>query len=179
MTVWVETDLCDACKLCIKACPYGAIELKQGAAQVLDRCTSCGACLEVCPKAAVLSDVQPRAIPDFSDRQGVWVFAEQRGGNLTRVSLELLGKAQELAEELEHEVSAVLLGHQISSLAETLVEYGADTVYYTDHEILKSYRSNAYTQVIEELINQHKPDIFLMGATWPITHLPPAPGLSS
>jgi electron transfer flavoprotein alpha subunit len=165
MTVWVEADLCDACKLCIKACPYGAIELKQGAANVLERCTSCGACLEVCPKEAVRSNVKPRTIPDFSDRQGVWVFAEQRDGNLTRVSLELLGKARELADELGQEVSAVLLGHQISTLTGTLVEYGADSVYYTDHKILKSYRSNAYTNVIEELIGQHKPNIFLMGAT--------------
>jgi electron transfer flavoprotein alpha subunit len=86
--------------------------------------------------------VKPRTIPDFSDRQGVWVFAEQRDGNLTRVSLELLGKARELAEELGQEVSAVLLGHQISALTGTLVDYGADKVYYTDHEILKSYRSN-------------------------------------
>jgi electron transfer flavoprotein alpha subunit len=109
--------------------------------------------------------VKPRTIPDFSDRQGVWVFAEQRDGNLTRVSLELLGKARELADELGQEVSAVLLGHQISTLTGTLVEYGADSVYYTDHKILKSYRSNAYTNVIEELIGQHKPNIFLMGAT--------------
>jgi electron transfer flavoprotein alpha subunit len=131
----------------------------------MERCTSCGACLEVCPKEAVLSDAKPRTIPDFSDSQGVWVFAEQREGRLTRVSLELLGKAQELAEELGQEVSAVLLGHQISALTGTLIEYGADTVYYTDHECLKSYRSNAYTGVIEDLIGQHKPNIFLMGAT--------------
>jgi electron transfer flavoprotein alpha subunit len=165
MTVWVETDLCDACKLCIKACPYGAIELKDGSAYILERCTSCGACLEVCPKAVVLTDFEPRQIPDFSDREGVWVFAEQREGHLTRVSLELLGKARELAAELGQEVSAVLLGHQISDLTGTLVEYGADTVYYTDHEALKNYRPNAYTKVIEELVNQHKPNIFLMGAT--------------
>ncbi len=165
MTVWVETDLCDACKLCINACPYGAIELKEGTAYILERCTSCGACLEVCPKTAVLTDFKPRTIPDFSDRQGVWVFAEQRDGNLTRVSLELLGKAQELAEELGQEVSAALLGHKVSALIATLLEYGADTVYYTDHEALGNYRCNAYTKVIEELVNQYKPNIFLMGAT--------------
>ncbi len=165
MTVWVETELCDGCKLCIKACPYGAIELKAGAAYILERCTSCGACLEVCPKEAVLTDFEPRIIPDFSDRQGVWVFAEQRGGILTQVSLELLGKAQELAEALQQEVSAVLLGHKIAALTGILVEYGADNVYYTDNEALKNYRSNAYTKVIEELIHQHKPNIFLLGAT--------------
>ncbi|MGD2270408.1 MAG: electron transfer flavoprotein subunit alpha [Desulfobacterales bacterium] len=165
MTVWVETELCDACKLCIKACPYGAIEIKRGAAFVLERCTSCGACLEVCPKEAVLTDFKPRTIPDFSDRQGIWVFAEQREGRLTRVSLELLGIARDLARELNQEVSAVLLGHQIAMLTETLVEYGADTVYYTDHEALKHYRCNAYTKVIEGLVNQYKPNIFLMGAT--------------
>jgi electron transfer flavoprotein alpha subunit len=165
MAVWVETELCDGCRLCIKACPYGAVKLKEGAASILDRCTSCGACLEVCPKEAVLTDFEPRTIPDFSDRKGVWIFAEQRDGILTRVSLELLGKAQELAEELKEEVCAVLLGHQISALTGTLVEYGADNVYYTDNEALKNYRSNAYTKVIAELVKQHKPNIFLIGAT--------------
>jgi electron transfer flavoprotein alpha subunit len=93
------------------------------------------------------------------------VFAEQRDSNLTRVSLELLGKAQELAEELGQEVSAVLLGHQISALIGTLVEYGADNIFYTDHEVLKNYRSDAYAKVVEELVNQYRPNIFLIGAT--------------
>jgi len=43
MTVWVEVDLCSGCKRCVRACPYGAVEMKEGKAQVQDRCTSCGA----------------------------------------------------------------------------------------------------------------------------------------
>ena len=165
MTIWVESDLCDGCKLCLKACPYDAVELKSGKAEILERCTSCGACLEVCKKEAVRTDAQPKAIPDFSDRKGVWVFAEQRQGRLTGVSLELLGKAREIAQTLNEEVTALLLGDQVKDLADTLVHYGADNVYVAEHEILKDYRTLPYTTVIAEAIQNHKPNIFLMGAS--------------
>jgi len=110
MAVWVEIDLCNGCKRCIKACPYGAMEFEDNKAHVTERCTSCGACIEVCKQEAIKTDVKPKEIPDFSDRKGVWVVAEQRGGELKRVSLELLGKAQELASALNQEVAALLLG---------------------------------------------------------------------
>ncbi|MCK4817639.1 4Fe-4S binding protein, partial [bacterium] len=48
MTIWIEVDLCNGCKRCIKACPYDAVEIRDGKAHILGRCTSCGACLEVC-----------------------------------------------------------------------------------------------------------------------------------
>lgn len=165
MTVWVDVDLCNGCKRCIKTCPYGAVELKDGKAQILERCTSCGACLQVCKQKAILSDVEPRKIPDFSDRQGVWVFAEQRDGRLHPVSLELLGKARELAAPLKQGVSALLLGYRVSGLAKTLIEYGAQIVYLAEHKALEAYRTNAYTTVIEGLVKAHKPNILLMGAT--------------
>jgi len=165
MTVWVDVDLCNGCKRCIKTCPYGAVELKDAKAQILERCTSCGACLQVCKQKAILSDVEPRKIPDFSDRQGVWVFAEQRDGRLHPVSLELLGKARELAAPLKQSVSALLLGYRISGLAKTLIEYGAQIVYLAEHKALEAYRTNAYTTVIEGLVKAHKPNILLMGAT--------------
>ncbi|HPJ67210.1 MAG TPA: electron transfer flavoprotein subunit alpha [Desulfobacteraceae bacterium] len=165
MTVWIEVDLCTGCKRCIKACPYGAIELKDGKASILEHCTSCGVCLEVCKEKAIKSDAKPRTIPDFSDRKGVWVFAEQRYGTLSKVSFELLGKAQELAGTLNQDVSALLFGDQISGLSETLIKYGAQNVYVADDPCLKNYRTNAYTMVIEELVNQYKPNILLMGAT--------------
>lgn len=165
MAVWIEVDLCNGCKRCIKACPYGAVELKDGKAEILERCTSCGACLQVCKQKAIQTDVEPRKIPDFSDRQGVWVFAEQRDGNLHPVSLELLGKAQELAALLKQSVSALLLGHRVSGLTRTLIEHGAETVYLAEHRALENFRTNAYTKVVEELVKAHKPNILLMGAT--------------
>jgi electron transfer flavoprotein alpha subunit/NAD-dependent dihydropyrimidine dehydrogenase PreA subunit len=165
MTVWVEVDLCSGCKRCVKACPYGAVEMKEGKAQVQDRCTSCGACLQVCKEKALQTDVKTREIPDFSDRKGVWVFAEQREGQLNKVSLELLGKAQELGAALSQSVSALLLGDGVAGLAGTLIEYGAETVYLVEHKGLKDFRTNAYTQALEELVKKYKPNILLMGAT--------------
>ena len=165
MTVWVEVDLCSGCKRCTRACPYGAIEMKEGKAQVQDRCTSCGACLQVCKEKALQTDAKPREIPDFSDRKGVWVFAEQRDGRLDKVSVELLGKAQELGAALSQSVSAVLVGHGVAGLTETLIAYGAETVYLVEHKALRDFRTNAYTQAIEELVKQYKPNILLMGAT--------------
>jgi electron transfer flavoprotein alpha subunit/NAD-dependent dihydropyrimidine dehydrogenase PreA subunit len=165
MGIWVQDDLCNACQRCIQACPYGAIEIVDDKARITERCTSCGACIEACKQEAILSDIKPRVIPDFSDRKGVWVFAEQREGHLAPVVLELLGKAQELAQQLRQEVSAVLLGSGVTELAENLIKYGAEKVYLVDHASLKYYRTIPYTNAFEDLLNKHKPNILLMGAT--------------
>ncbi len=165
MTVWIDADLCNGCKRCEKACPYEGVEMRDGKAHILERCTSCGACIESCKQEAILTDAKPREIPDFSDRQGVWVFAEQRGGALHSVSLELLGKARELASFLNQEVSAVLLGNGVEDLAETLIQYGADYVVLVEDPRLAQYRTMVYTHAIEQLIRRFKPNIFLMGAT--------------
>ena len=165
MTIWVEADLCDGCQRCIRACPYGAMEMHEGRARTLDHCTFCGACLEVCKNNAILSDVKPREIPDFTDRNGVWVFAEQRGGRLTRVCFELLGVARKLAADLEQEVSALLIGDDVSKLSDALIENGADHVLLAEHPALETYRTEPYTRVMEVLVNAHRPNILLMGAT--------------
>jgi electron transfer flavoprotein alpha subunit/NAD-dependent dihydropyrimidine dehydrogenase PreA subunit len=165
MAVWIQVDLCNGCKRCVRVCPYGAVEIKDGKAHILEKCTSCGACLEVCREEAIQTDAVPKIIPDFSDRKGVWVFAEQRGGRLSRVSLELLGKARELADTLNQDVSALLLGFQVSGLSDTLIKYGAEKVFLAQHRALKDYRTLAYTNVLEELVMEHKPNILLVGAT--------------
>ena len=70
MAVWVEIDLCDGCRRCTRACPYDAMEIKDGKAHVGDRCTSCGACMDACRNEAILTDAKPRVVPDFSDHTG-------------------------------------------------------------------------------------------------------------
>ncbi len=165
MTVWIEDEGCDGCSRCIRACPYDAVELREGKAFLLDRCTYCGACFNACKQELIKTDAKPRAIPDFTDRKGVWVFAEQRNGNLTQVSLELLGKAGELAGILGQEVCALLLGDRVAGLSDALVEHGADKVYLAQDKALKDYRTIAYTDVMDELVTLYRPNILLMGAT--------------
>jgi len=165
MPVWVEIDLCDGCRRCLRKCPYDAISLVEDKASINERCTACGACLDVCRPGAICTDVAPRAIPDFSEHQGVWVFAEQRAGILNRVSVELVSKARDLAQERGQTVSAVLIGDQVAPLGDTLIDFGADQVYLAEDRLLAAYRTRAYTRILAQLIQAHKPEILLMGAT--------------
>lgn len=98
--------------------------------------------------------------------KGVWVFAEQRDGNLQKISLELIGKGREIADKLGEKLTAVLLGQNVGSLAKTLISYGADEVLVADNPLLKNYTTDAYTKVICDLINERKPEIMFIGATY-------------
>ena len=95
----------------------------------------------------------------------VWVFAEQADGELADVGLELLHKARTLAEKMESQVSAVLLGHQVEHLAETLFAHGADNVYLLDDAELKEFRSLPYANLITKLVADRRPRVVLFGAT--------------
>ena len=102
---------------------------------------------------------------DVNRKGEVWVFAEQKEGKLNPVSLELLGIARALADELGQDVSALLLGEQVSDMSEVLIHHGANSVYLAEHKTLKDYRTIAYTKVIEDLVMSYKPGILLIGAT--------------
>jgi len=97
--------------------------------------------------------------------KGVWIFAEQREGALQKVSLQILGKGRELADELGVELTAVLPGEGIKGLAGELFAHGADRVLAVEHAFLKNYTTDAYTKVVCELVNERKPEIFITGAT--------------
>ena len=165
MAIFIDPSKCNACRRCIKACPYGGVTLDGQVAVLTDRCIYCGACLESCKQKAISSDLAELSIPDFSAYQGVWVFAEQREGRLHPVSLELLGCGARLARELNQEVSAVLLGDKVKALSRELIAGGAQKVYLAEHPYLGHYQTNPYATVLAELLAGHKPGIFLVGAT--------------
>lgn len=165
MAIYIDVDLCTGCKRCVKICPYSGVDVKDGKAVINDRCTSCGACIDTCPEQAISSDIKEREIPDFSDRKGIWVFAEQVDGKVAKVTRELLGLGQSLASELNEELSAVLLGNNVEHLIEELREYGAQQVYLAQHELLSRYQTNPFTKVISEIVQKNKPNIFIIGAT--------------
>ncbi|MEA3486133.1 MAG: electron transfer flavoprotein subunit alpha/FixB family protein [Thermodesulfobacteriota bacterium] len=102
---------------------------------------------------------------DKKRSRDVWVFAEQRDGELHDVSLELLGKARELSDKTGSKVVAILIGYHVHKLAQTLVNHGADVVFVADEPTLENYRLLPYTYVFESVIKEHEPDIVLMGAT--------------
>lgn len=100
-----------------------------------------------------------------NESNGIWVFAEQRGGKLDRTPLELLGKAQELKKTTGEEVTAVLLGKDVAALADTLAAHGADKVIIAEHENLAAYSARPYQKVLVELCEKYKPSTFIFGAT--------------
>ena len=103
---------------------------------------------------------------NIADYNGVWVFAEQREGKLQKVSLELLGEGRRQADKLGVKLTALLLGSDIDGLAKTLAEHGADEVLVADDKLLEHYTTDAYTKVICDLVNERKPGILFVGATF-------------
>ncbi len=100
------------------------------------------------------------------NRQGeVWVFAEQEDKSLDDVSLELCGRARELADRLGVPMGAVLAGCNVRELSHHLIAHGADRVYYVHDARLEHYRTLPYARVMCRLIGKHKPQIVLYGAT--------------
>lgn len=102
---------------------------------------------------------------NIADYKDVYVFAEQRDGNIQSVALELLGKARQLADDLGEKVVAVLLGKGIAAKAQELIAAGADKVLVVENDILEHYMTEPYTQAITQIIKEQLPSIFLIGAT--------------
>lgn len=71
----------------------------------------------------------------------IWVFIEQEDGKIADVSLELLAKARELAQQLQSAVCGVVCSHRIESLAEPIIHHGTDCVLLADHPELENYRT--------------------------------------
>ena len=101
----------------------------------------------------------------FEDYKGIMVFAEQRQGELQKVSLELLGEGKKLADKLGSPLYAMLLGNNIEGDIEPLCQYGADKVFYVNSEDLDNYTTDAYTQASVAVLEKVKPEIALFGAT--------------
>ena len=102
---------------------------------------------------------------NLEEYKGVFVFAQQVDNVISNIAFELLGKAKDLANDLNTDVTAVLVGSGVKDLADQLAEYGADKVIVVDDPELKEYRTEPYTHALASVINEYKPEIMLVGAT--------------
>lgn len=97
--------------------------------------------------------------------KNIWVFCEQRDGKVQNVALELIGVARELAEKTGEKVNAILLGHNVTSEAQSLIAHGADGVYVVDDANLEKFVTEPYAQAVTYIAKKYEPNVILFGAT--------------
>lgn len=156
---------CTGCGLCVKNCPFGAIDMKDGKPELNAACKVCGICVKNCPEKAILKLETKVESVDKTLWNDVLVFAEVSGGRLHPVSLELIGKARELAEPIGFKVKAVLVGDGVTRYAEELRHYGVSEVAVYDDPALGFFRADAFAACVEDYIKYCKPSVVLTGAT--------------
>jgi len=95
----------------------------------------------------------------------VWVFSENGNRAVADVSLELIGKGRQLADQLHSELAAFIIGNDVSNFAPELIAYGADKVFVAEHPQLACYLTLPYTRIALDLIKKYRPSVLLLGAT--------------
>ena len=97
--------------------------------------------------------------------QGVWTIAEQREGEIRKITYELVSEGRRLADALGQELTVVLLGSNIKDKAAELGHYGADKVLVADDARLEPYTTDAYVAVITQLVKEGEPAVLVLGAS--------------
>lgn len=162
----VDAEKCIGCGICEANCAFGAITVEDGIAVVGDTCTLCGSCVDTCEVEALHIEGADKAVQaDLSAWSGIWIFAEARHGVIAPVAFELLGIGRKLADQRGVALTAVLFGAGIRERAADLIAAGADKVLLADHPELGQYREDVFGRVLEQLVQEHKPEVVLAGAT--------------
>ncbi len=180
---------------CESACPVDAVIMNDAGEPVIidEKCIGCVKCIKVCPAQALemfftpeeerilaelaaqggtvagtteeVDDESATIAATLAAYRGVWVFVEQTEGEAAKVSWELLGKGRDLADALQVELSAIVVGHQVEHLSDEAFAYGADKVYLVDAPVFNFYRTEPYLRAICHLVRKYHPEVILMGAT--------------
>lgn len=98
-------------------------------------------------------------------KNSVMVFVQQDDGQVAEVSVELISKARDLADQLKTDVTAVLIGSKIGKVAESLIPYGVNRLYTVEHKGLEHYTPIPYAKVLTHMVRKVSPQIVLYGAT--------------
>jgi len=100
---------------------------------------------------------------DSSD--SIWVVAESSSGEIRHISLEILGKAREIASITKSQVKALLIGETTDSMVSLLGHYGADEILHINNPPSEPIYSRKVIQTISETISASQPYAVLFGAT--------------
>jgi electron transfer flavoprotein alpha subunit len=150
----------------IKLCPFGAIEWNEDdrQVQISAACKMCMICVNKGPEGAFELE-EDEVFIDKSLWKGVSVYVDHDNGEIHPVTYELIGKARELADKINHPVFAVFIGSDIKDKADELLHYGVDEVFVYDDEAFKDFRVMPYTAAFADFIEKVSPSAVLVGAT--------------
>jgi electron transfer flavoprotein alpha subunit len=101
----------------------------------------------------------------MTENNGVMIYGEIKEGKLAAISTELLGCGRRLADDLGQGLFCLLVGSDVSGLAQEAVAFGADKVYVVNDPLLKDYETDSYVSVAEKVVKQAAPQILLLGQT--------------
>lgn len=150
----------------VKICPFGAMEEKDGKLTINAACKMCRLCVKKGPEGAVeYVEDTVRPSVDKEEWKGIAVYVDHVDSKIHPVTLELLGKARELAQVTGHPVYALFMGNDIGEKCHELLHYGADKVFVYDEPELARFKIEPYTAVFEDFIQNVKPSSILVGAT--------------
>ncbi|WP_319202119.1 electron transfer flavoprotein subunit alpha/FixB family protein [uncultured Ilyobacter sp.] len=149
----------------IELCPFNAIEEANGKLDINAGCKMCRLCVKQ-GKGAIelLEDTEIEKI-DKELWKGLTVYVDHFANEIHPVTLELIGKAKELAKVTKHPVQAIIMGYNVKPLAEELLHYGVDEVHLYEDEELEHFKIENYTGIFESYIDEIKPSSVLVGAT--------------
>lgn len=148
----------------IELCPFGAIEYVNAKLLLNAGCKMCKICVKKNPEVFEFVEEVVETI-NKDEWVGVTVYIDHVEGDIHPVSFELIGKAKELADKINHPVHAVFIGHDLEEHADQVLKYGVDEVFVYDDEAFKDFRIEPYTAAFEDYINSKKPSIVLVGGT--------------
>jgi len=149
----------------IKLCPFGAIIPEGDSVSITDACKMCRLCIKKGPPGAVEYVEDQRPALDKGLWHGIAVYVEYALGGIHPVSLELIGKAMQLAKRSGQPVFALLLGHQLEEAGTELLHYGVKEVHLYDQKELACFSIETYAAAFEDFIRRMHPSSILVGAT--------------
>lgn len=160
----IDHDKCIMCGLCVQSCPFNALE-DNGKIEVNANCRVCSICIKQCPTDAISLQEAEKVLVDKNLYKGILVYVEHFKGDIHPVTIELIGKAQELASVTQQDVNCLMIGYNIKESANSLLEYGVSNVYVYDYKDLEYFKVDNYANAFENCIKEYMPSSVLVGAT--------------
>ncbi len=146
-------------------CPFSAISYENGRLDISAACKMCKICIKKGPQG-IIELVEDEEISLNKDEwRGIAVYTEHHKGEIHNVTLELIGKARELARVTGHPVYALMIGSDIKEKARKLLRYGVDKVFVYDYPELADFKIDIYTNAFSDFIAKVKPSSIMVGAT--------------